>query len=267
MASQLCSTKKVAIATLAIAFCPTILGQNATYREVPDDWSAAEQWPPGELNCAHGFRKFDPLTQKRIYNIGVHAPDGPDVALNEFNLTFEAYLSHAVGKRWNPPIEFKMTPSTDPLRDWVDNKEDVDFMYSDTGLYSCIGVEIGGQPLGTTISRLTARGQEYNLDMFGGTLLCKRQKYAVVPAVSKLHNLNLAIAIQEVSWSGQTTRKSMSLGISKIESSLHCLFQISHQPRSSFMSCMKMALTTSWIQNRSSLQVRDMVLHVAPSFH
>ena len=58
--------------------------------------------------------------------------------------------------------------STDPLRDWVDNEEDVDFMYSDTGLYSCVGVEIGGQPLGTTISNLQARGRSYNLDVYGG---------------------------------------------------------------------------------------------------
>lgn len=44
-------------------------------------------------------------------------------------------------------------------------------MYSDTGLYSCIGVEIGGQPLGTTISHLTARGRGYNLDMYGGSMV------------------------------------------------------------------------------------------------
>jgi len=44
----------------------------------------------------------------------------------------------------------------------VDNEEEVDFMYADTGLYSCIGVEMGGQPLGTTISNLKARGRSFN---------------------------------------------------------------------------------------------------------
>ena len=55
----------------------------------------------------------------------------------------------------------------------MDNEEEVDFMYADTGLYSCIGVEIGGQPLGTTISHLTARGRGYNLDMFGGSMVVR----------------------------------------------------------------------------------------------
>ena len=166
------STKKAAIATLIVAFSPTILGHDDHGLDGMLNWSAAEQWPAGKLNCPHGFRDFEPLTQKRVYNVGVYAPAGLEVARNEFNLTFETYLSHAVGKRWIPPIEFKMIPTTDPLRDWVDNKADVDFMYSDTGLYSCIGVEIGGQPLGTTISHLKARGKSYNLDMFGGKIYC-----------------------------------------------------------------------------------------------
>jgi hypothetical protein len=132
------------------------------------NWTAEEQWPAGELNCAHGLREFNPLTQKRVYHIGVHAPAGIDTAWREFNLTFEAYLNAAVGERWNPPIEFKMKATESPLVDWIDNKEDVDFMYSDTGIYSCFGTEVGGQPLGTTISQLQARGRTHELDVFAG---------------------------------------------------------------------------------------------------
>lgn len=149
-------------ATVAVV-APTIGVNGFTY-------DPAQQWPAGKLNCAHGFRTLDPLTQKQVYYVGVHAPSGVEVAMQEFNLTFETYLTETVGKRWRPNLEFKMKPSTDPLRDWVDNDEEVDFMYSDTGLYSCVGIEIGGQPLGTTISHLTARGMEYNLDMFGGNV-------------------------------------------------------------------------------------------------
>jgi hypothetical protein len=36
-------------------------------------------------------------------------------------------------------------------------------MYSDTGLYSCVGVEIGGQPIGTTIANMEARGRTFGL--------------------------------------------------------------------------------------------------------
>lgn len=139
----------------------------------------AAQWPYGELNCAHGYRRFDPLTQKRVYTVGVHAPSGIEVAWREFNLTFETYLDETVGKRWKPPLHFKMLPTVDPLKDWVDNEADVDFMYSDTGLYSCVGVEIGGQPLGTTISHLSARGREFNLDVFGGSIIVRADNYEI----------------------------------------------------------------------------------------
>lgn len=101
-----------------------------------------EHWPPLELECYMAKRDFDPLTQKRVYTVGVHAPAGIETAWREFNLTFEEYLNRAVGDRWDPPIQFQMKPTIDPLRDWVDHEhgEDTpDFMYSDTGLYSCIG--------------------------------------------------------------------------------------------------------------------------------
>eukprot|EP00980_Cylindrotheca_fusiformis_P012392 scaffold3043_cov121-Cylindrotheca_fusiformis.AAC.8 len=135
------------------------------------NWTAEDQWPAGELNCTHGFQEFNEYSQKKIYNIGVHAPSGIEKAWKQFNLTFETYLNEAVGKRFDPPIEFKMKPTEYPLNSWIDNKEDVDFMYSDTGLYSCIGTEIGVQPLGTTIASLESRGREYNLDVYGGTIL------------------------------------------------------------------------------------------------
>ena len=83
-------------------------------------------------------------------------------------MTFETYLNEVVGKRWDPPISFKMVVTDNPLRDWIDQREEVDFMYSDTGIYSCIATEVGAQALGTTISRLSARDREYELDEFSG---------------------------------------------------------------------------------------------------
>ena len=122
--------------------------------------SQNDLWPDGELNCVQGFRKFNPVTQKRVYHVGVHASAGIETARKEFNLTFEEYLNEAVGKRWEPPIEFKMKITDDSIRDWLDNEEDVDFMYTDTGIYSCIGVEIGAQPLATTDASLNSRGRD-----------------------------------------------------------------------------------------------------------
>jgi len=134
--------------------------------------AAEDHWPAGELNCVQGLRDFNPLTQKKKYIVGVHAPGGEDNDRADFNLTFVEYLNEAVGKKWQPPIEFEMTTSEDPLTDWIDNEAEVDFMYSDTGLFSCFGVEVGGQPLGTTIARLPARGREHELDVFAGMLHC-----------------------------------------------------------------------------------------------
>ena len=135
---------------------------------LPPNWTEAEQWPTGELNCTSGTHTLQPR-QKQTYVVGVHAPSGIETAWREFNMTFETYLNEVVGKRWDPQISFKMVVSDDPLRDWIDRRDEVDFMYSDTGVYSCIATEVGAQPIGTTIARLSARDREYELDVFSGT--------------------------------------------------------------------------------------------------
>ena len=133
-----------------------------------EGWSPRNQWALGDINCTHGLREFNEHTQKQVYTIGVHAPAGVEKAMNEYNLTFETYLTEVVGKRFDPPIEFQMKATEWPLLSWIDLAEEVDFMYSDTGLYSCIGTEIGAQPLATTIASLDSRGNHYELDVYGG---------------------------------------------------------------------------------------------------
>ena len=133
-----------------------------------EGWTPRSQWTIGDINCTHGLREFNEHTQKKVYTIGVHAPAGAEKAMQEYNMTFETYLTEVVGKRWDPPVEFKMKPTEWPLLSWIDLEEEVDFMYSDTGLYSCIGTEIGAQPLATTIASLESRGKHYELDIYGG---------------------------------------------------------------------------------------------------
>ena len=144
---------------------------NATSPPQGDTWDPKEYWPAGRLDCAQGFRQFNELTQKKTYNIGIYAPDNIETTVREFNLTFETYLTETVGKRWNPPIEFKMVPTRYPLIAWIDQNQDVDMMYADSGFFSCTGTEIGAQPLGTTLSRTKVRGRYYDLDVLGGTML------------------------------------------------------------------------------------------------
>jgi TATA-box binding protein (TBP) (component of TFIID and TFIIIB) len=44
-------------------------------------------------------------------------------------------------------------------------------MYTDPGVFSCMGIEIGAQALATTIARLSSRGLEYNTDVFAGSMV------------------------------------------------------------------------------------------------
>ena len=123
----------------------------------------------GKMDCAANLRHFDPLLHKEVYTIGVHAPGGEDTAWREFNMTFQDYLTATAGRRFDPPIKFRMVATATPLLHWVDEGEEVDFVYSDTGVYSCIGVEMGAQPVATTVSHAEVRGHDFDLDMFGGT--------------------------------------------------------------------------------------------------
>ncbi|CAJ1957993.1 unnamed protein product [Cylindrotheca closterium] len=163
---------------IALAALGSLPRSKSEYLDM-EGWTADKHWAVGDINCTHGLREFNKHTQKRVYTVGVHAPSGIDKAWTEFNMTFETYLTEVVGKRFDPPIEFKMKPSEWPLLDWIDNAEDVDFMYSDTGLYSCIGTELGAQPLATTIASLESRGREYELDSYGGTILALASNTAV----------------------------------------------------------------------------------------
>lgn len=157
---------------------------------LPPGWTEEEQWPTGEVNCTSGTYTLQE-GQKQTYVVGVHAPAGVDTAWREFNMTFEVYLNEVVGKRWDPPIDFKMVVTDYPLADWIDRRDEVDFMYSDTGIYSCIATEIGVQPLGTTIARLSARGKVHELDVFAGKSKIREVNLQSHEKVVALHVLNL----------------------------------------------------------------------------
>ena len=155
----------------------------------------------GALDCSSGLRQFDPLRHKQLYKVGVHATGSIEEALGSYNLTFEQYLTATAGKsgdgcnlanygvvvhsphpcgccmklpgrRFQPPIEFKMEVTTAPIFDWVDRRKetDVDFFFADTGVFSCIGVEMGAEALATLVSHTQVRGLTYDLDVIGGML-------------------------------------------------------------------------------------------------
>jgi hypothetical protein len=81
----------------------------------------------------------------------------------QYNLTFAEYLTATAGKRFDPAIEFEMIPAS--LHELYDaaEEEEIDFFYGHPGIYSCMGVEKGAEPLATVISRIEVRGHTYDL--------------------------------------------------------------------------------------------------------
>ena len=194
-----------------------------------EGWSPRNQWALGDINCTHGLREFNEHTQKQVYTIGVHAPAGVEKAMNEYNLTFETYLTEVVGKRFDPPIEFQMKATEWPLLSWIDLAEEVDFMYSDTGLYSCIGTEIGAQPLATTIASLESRGRNYELDVYGGESLRTKNNFDCLVSLSFVFQSSKARY-----WRSQATRISTLSRISRERRLLARHSQSSRQDKASF---------------------------------
>jgi hypothetical protein len=43
-------------------------------------------------------------------------------------------------------------------------------MFAEPGVYSCVGTELGAQPIATTFASLYARGRKFDLDSYGGIM-------------------------------------------------------------------------------------------------
>jgi hypothetical protein len=166
------SLLKVAVLVYTSALIPLVAGQNGnnTTTGQNDDNIENNIGISDNIDCASAIRKMDPLIHKPKYRIAVHAIRGFETAYDEYNITFSEYLTATAGRRFDPPIEFEMVPVYfGQLFDAV-YEEEVDFFYANPGIYSCVGVEIGAQPLATIVSRLEVRGHEYDLDVNGGVM-------------------------------------------------------------------------------------------------
>lgn len=127
----------------------------------------------GKIDCIAKKRKFDPMIHDEVYHIAVHAIRGFEAAYKEYNKTYAEYLTATAGQRFDPPIRFEMKPvNFQGLFDAVETEE-IDFFYANPGIYSCVGVETGAQPLVTIVSRLDVRGYSYDLDVFGGVMFAR----------------------------------------------------------------------------------------------
>jgi ABC-type amino acid transport substrate-binding protein len=49
-------------------------------------------------------------------------------------------------------------------------------MYSASGVYSCVGTELGAQPIATIVSSRYARGRKFDLDTYGGIMFTMSER-------------------------------------------------------------------------------------------
>ncbi len=125
---------------------------------------------PSLDSCGLTKITFDPFVHKAVYTIGVHTNHGLETSFEETNTIFSDYLTATAGQKFDPPIQFHVLPSDfTEIFTAVENDE-IDFLYSNAGVYSCIGTQAGATALATVVNSLTVRGQTFDLDVYGGVI-------------------------------------------------------------------------------------------------
>ena len=120
--------------------------------------------------CTPVIRKFNPFLHKRTYRVGVYTAEGEELVYRNYNLTFTHYLTETVGQRFDPPIEFELVPVTLVSLMEATEQQEIDFFFSPSAVYSCMGSEYEAQPLVTIVSHREYRGHTYDLDKYGGVM-------------------------------------------------------------------------------------------------
>lgn len=120
--------------------------------------------------CEHEPITINPFIHKSHYTIGVHATRGLDEAFNETHMLFSEYLSATAGEMFAPPIKFELVPYYFDGVFTAIEKDELDFLYANPGIYSCIGTQIGASALVTVVKALEVRGQPFELDVYGGVI-------------------------------------------------------------------------------------------------
>jgi hypothetical protein len=108
------------------------------------------------MDCASAKRIYDPLIQhKNHFRVGVHALRTLEEANASYGVIFSDYLTATAGARFDPPITFEAVPLyASGVYDAV-NAANIDFIFANSGLYSCLGIEWGIQGLATVTTKVT----------------------------------------------------------------------------------------------------------------
>lgn len=132
------------------------------------------------VNCVDKEIDFDLLLHhKTHYKVGVHALTTLEETNDMYKHMLEEYLTATAGKRFDPPLTFEAIPMfSDTLYKAVDDG-DIDFVFANSGIFSCIGIEWGAQALATAIARLEVRGLIYDLDVYGGVIFTQADNFEI----------------------------------------------------------------------------------------
>lgn len=125
----------------------------------------------GDNNCTEVIYHFNALIHKPKYIIGVFDDQGDEHAMKQqYNMTFDRYLTATAGRKFDHPIDFDIIPVT--LTQLLDlaKEEKVDFTFATAAASSCMQLERKAQALATVVNRRNCRGRDYDLDVYGGVM-------------------------------------------------------------------------------------------------
>jgi len=109
---------------------------------------------------------FDATRHKGKYTVGVLNFQGPESAFNQYNDTFNGFLTATAGQQFEPPIEFQMIPlGFQSMFDLATNST-FDFLFVSPSPFSCVEAQYGAQSLVTQISKRVVGNETYDLGKF-----------------------------------------------------------------------------------------------------
>ena len=133
---------------------------------------------------------------KRVYKVGVLAIRGVENANAQYNKVFSEYLTKAVGVKFDPPLTFEMEAKAldeEPL-DFFASPE-VDFVFSQSAVFSCLDTEVGATSLATQIAARKVNDEVYELTQFGGVIFVKDDENATdIQGIEDIRGKRVAVA-------------------------------------------------------------------------
>jgi hypothetical protein len=130
----------------SLGFTPSSLSTKVTRNLANDNQTLGTET---QDSCGVNKIKRDAYSHKDKYLVGVHDTHGLNNTMHEYNLIFGEYLTATAGQKFDPPVTFEVVPSAfEVIFTAAENKE-LDFMFANSGIYSCVGTQIGATALAT----------------------------------------------------------------------------------------------------------------------